>query len=214
RQRAGGGRHALEHLEHVVALLGLHRRGDGAERRPERRQHGVAGQLLRGPRPREPRRLAGDGAHPPRRREERAARRLLCPPRGSAWSLSRIGAAASFSGFLPPARTSSTLTAWKPKGVRTGSGEISPFFNAKRPCSNCGTISPGRTQPRSPPFGAEPGSSEASRASLAKSSPAFARRMTSVILALALSSPSLPPVSGTRASTCAACARRARSSGA
>src|SRR2546422_10376896 len=36
-------RHALEHPEHVVALRRLHRLRDGAERRPERREHRVAG---------------------------------------------------------------------------------------------------------------------------------------------------------------------------
>ncbi len=60
-------------------------------------------------------------------------------------------------------------------------------------------MSPCLTQSRSPPRSLEPGSSETSRASLAKSSPAFARRMTSAILARALSSASLPPVSPTRA---------------
>ena len=43
--------------------------------------------------------------------------------------------------------------------MRTGSGEISPFFNANSACSNWGTISPLPTSPRSPPRGAVPESS-------------------------------------------------------
>ena len=140
-----------------------------------------------------------------------SARAVITFSAASASSLARICAATSFSGFLPASRTSRTLIAWKPNDVRTGSGEIAPFFNAKSACSNGGTISPRRTQPRSPPFGAEPGSSELSLASLAKSPPAFARRMTSATLARALSSPSLPPASGTRTSTWEARARRGSS---
>ena len=112
-----------------------------------------------------------------------------------------ICGATSFTGLRPPSWISIALIAWKPNGVRTGSGDISPFFNAKSACSNCGTISPLPTRPRSPPRGAVAGSSEISCASLPKSAPAFARRMTSAILARALSSPSLPPVSGTRTRT-------------
>src|SRR2546426_341655 len=85
--------------------------------------------------------------------------------------------------------------AWYPNGVRTGSGDTSPFFSSKTACSKAGTISPLPTSPRSPPLSFVPGSSDTSRASLAKSSPALARRMTSAIFAFALSSASLPPVS-------------------
>src|SRR2546428_32992 len=140
-----------------------------------------------------------------------SARAVITFSAASASSLARICAATYFSRFLPGSRTSRILIAWKPNGVRTGSGEISPFFNAKSARSNCGIISPRRTQPRSPPLGAEPGSSELSLASLAKSPPAFARRMTSATLARALSSASLPPASGTRASTCETRARRGSS---
>src|SRR5439155_383058 len=87
--RAEVRRHALEHLEHVVALLGPDRRRDEAERRLERRQHGVAGQLLRGLRAREPRGLPRDGARLLRRREEVATSRLLGELRGAFERLGR-----------------------------------------------------------------------------------------------------------------------------
>src|SRR5207244_1678075 len=122
-----------------------------------------------------------------------AARAVITFSAASASSLARICAATSFSGFLPASRTSRTLIAWKPNGVRTGSGEIAPFFNAKSACSNCGTISPRRTQPRSPPFGADPGPSKWSLPVLPNRRPPSARRMPSPPLAVAFPSPSFPP---------------------
>ena len=57
-------------------------------------------------------------------------------------------AATSFRGLRPPSWMSTTLIAWKPNGVRTGSGVTSPFFSAKSAFSNSGTISPLPTQPQ------------------------------------------------------------------
>ena len=130
------------------------------------------------------------------------ARAAFSPP--SAASRSRIWAATSLSGLREAGRISSACTAWKPNGVRTGSALISPFFSAKSACSNWGTMSPLLTQPRSPPLSLEPGSSDISRASLPRSSPALARLIASATFARARSSASLPPVSPTRISRCTA----------
>ncbi len=120
-------------------------------------------------------------------------------------SLARIWGATSFTGFRPPSRISSTRITWKPNWVRTGAGATWPCLSAKAASSNCETTWPLVIQPRSPPRAAVPGSSEDSFASFPKSSPALARRIRSAAFARALSSPSLPPVSGTRISTWAAC---------
>src|SRR5438552_3341593 len=56
------GQHALQHLEHVVALLRLDRGAQLAGRRLERRQHRVARQPVGRLRAREARGLAGGGA--------------------------------------------------------------------------------------------------------------------------------------------------------
>src|SRR5207248_2738236 len=158
------GRRALEDFHHVEALRRLDGLGHAADRRLEGLQHRVAGQLLRGLREREARRLAGGRARLLRGRGEvsrlgfgdellralapcsfaRTSSAFAFAARSAASALrrSRICAATSLSGVFPPGCTSVTLIAWKPKGVRTGSAEISPGFIANAACSNCGTISP------------------------------------------------------------------------
>ena len=80
--------------------------------------------------------------------------------------------------------TRSTLMMWKPKGVSTTSLTF-PSKSSKAASSNSSTKAPRRNHPRSPPASAEPGSSECSTASSAKSSPARARSKSPSIRARA-----------------------------
>jgi len=130
---------------------------------------------------------------------------LSCAARSAAsvCRRSRICAATSLRGFFAASRISVTLITWNPAGDRTGSADSSPFFNANAARSKSGSVCPPATQPSSPPLGAEPGSSEFSRATFAKSSPPLTRLRSSAALTRARSSASLPPVSGMRTRMCA-----------
>ena len=68
----------------------------------------------------------------------------------------------SFTSSKPTSRAglvAATLTRWKPNGVSM-MPLTCPTFVVKTASSNAGTICPRETKPRSPPFGAEPGSWE------------------------------------------------------
>jgi hypothetical protein len=84
-------------------------------------------------------------------------------------------------------RRSSTSRICQPNWLRTGV-DISPAGVLAMVFSNSGTICPLTVQPRSPPSAAEPMSSEYSRASVAKSSPASMRAFSSAARSRACSS--------------------------
>ena len=88
----------------------------------------------------------------------------------------------------------------QPNDVRTGA-DTSPIVSLFIACSNSGTVSPGLTQPRSPPL-ADDASSELSLAWSANLAPVSMRSLTRSILALASDS---DVISLTRTRMCRAC---------